>query len=95
VPTVASLATMSLAAGGGILANVSSTMLVGRLVLQDLLLLHCLIRTFFVVYSLLQALPRRVLLVLCLALLAPRDHHLLHSQVRHPRGIWILELLFI
>jgi hypothetical protein len=26
-----------------------------------------------------------------LALLALRDHHLLHSQV-HPRGIWILEL---
>ena len=108
-PTVTSLVMISRAAGRGIPAYVSSTMLVGRLVLQDLLLLprldrqdllllHCLIRTLsevFVVCSLLQALPRRVLLVLCLALLAPRDHHLLHSQVRHPRGIWILELLFI
>ena len=108
-PTVASLAMMSLAAGSGIPAYVSSTILVGSLVLQDLLLLprlvlqallllHCRIRTLsvvFVVCSLLQALPRRVLLVLCLPLLAPRDHHLLHSQVCRPRGIWILELLFI
>jgi hypothetical protein len=36
-PTVARLATISLAAGGGILVYVSSSMLVSRLVLQDLL----------------------------------------------------------
>ena len=97
-PTVARLAMIFLAAGRGIPAYVSSSLLVGGLVLQDLqalLLLHCLIRILFVVFLLLQALPCRVLLVLCLVLLAPRDHHLLHSQVCHPRGIWILELLFI
>jgi len=103
-PTVASLAMMFLAAGRGIPAYVSSILLVGGLVLQDLqalqvlLLLHCLIRTLsvvFVVCLLLPALPCRVLLVLCLDLLATRDHHLLHNQVCHPRGIWILELLFI
>jgi hypothetical protein len=97
-PTVAGLATLSLLAGRGIPAYVRRSILVVRLVLQDLLLLRYLIRTLsvvFVVCSLVQALPRRVLLVLCLALLAPRDHHLIHSQVRHPRGIWILELLFI
>jgi hypothetical protein len=105
VLTVASLDMMFLAAGRGILTSVSSILLVDRVVhlallllLQALLLLRCLIRIFsvvFVVCLLLQALPRRVLLVLCLALRAQRDHHLLHSQVRHPRGIWILELLFI
>ncbi|KAK1590519.1 hypothetical protein QYE76_017099 [Lolium multiflorum] len=44
----------------------------------------------FVVCSLVQALPRRVLLVLCLALLAPRDHHLPHSQYVIPvvSGFW-------
>ena len=107
--SVAGLVMTSLAVGRGIPAYVSSILLAGRLalqdlllllrlVLQDLLLLLCLIMTLsvvFVVCSLLQALPRRVLLVLCLPLLAPRDHHLLHSQVCHPRGIWILELLFI
>jgi hypothetical protein len=96
-PTVASLATISLAAGGGIPVYVSSSTLVSRLVLLDLLQLHSLSRTFFGVFavcSLLQALPRQALLVLCLLLLAPRDHHLLHSQVC-PRGIWILELPFI
>jgi hypothetical protein len=97
-PTVAGLATLSLLAGRGIPAYARRTLLVVRLALQVLLLLRYLIRTLsvvFVVCSLVQALPRRVLLVLCLALLAPRDHHLPHSQVRHPRGIWILELLFI
>jgi hypothetical protein len=96
-PTVASLATISLAVGGGIPVYVSSSTLVSRLVLQDLLMLHSLSRTFFgvfIVFSLLQALPRQALLVLCLPLLAPRDHHLPHSQVC-PRGIWILELPFI
>nr|XP_051202402.1 uncharacterized protein LOC127316016 [Lolium perenne] len=90
---VARLATTSLAAGGGTPAYVSSTLislLVGRLVLQARLLLRCLIRTLsvvFVVCSLLQALLRRVLLVLCLALLAPRDHHLLHSQDRRTQAL--------
>jgi hypothetical protein len=59
-PTVASLATISLAAGGGIPVYVSSSMLVSRLVLQDLLQLHSLSRIFFGVFvfcSLLQALP--------------------------------------
>jgi hypothetical protein len=94
---VASLATISLAAGGGIPVYVSSSTLVSRLVFQDPLQLHSLSRIFFgvfVVCSLLQALPRQELLVLCLPLLAPRDLHLLHSQVC-PRGIWILELPFI
>jgi hypothetical protein len=72
-PIVARLAMIFLAAGRGIPAYVSSTLLVGGLVLQDrqdlqaLLLLHCLIRTLsvvFVVCLLLQALPCRVLLVL-------------------------------
>jgi hypothetical protein len=96
-PTVAGLATISLAAGRGIPVYVSGSRLVSRLVLLDLLQLHSLSRTFFRVFAvclLLQALPRQALLVLCLLLLAPRDHHLLHSQVC-PRGIWILELPFI
>ena len=72
-PIVARLAMIFLAASRGIPAYVSSTLLVGGLVLQDrqdlpaLLLLHCLIRTLsvvFVVCLLLQALPCRVLLVL-------------------------------
>ncbi|KAK1678544.1 hypothetical protein QYE76_039392 [Lolium multiflorum] len=82
-PTVEGLVTLSLLAGRGILAYVRRSILIVRLVLRDLLLLRYLIRTLsmvFVVCSLVQALPRRVLLVLCLALLAPRDHHLPYSQ---------------
>jgi hypothetical protein len=49
-PTVASLATISLAAGGGIPVYVSSFTLVSRLVLQDLLPLHPLSRILFGVF---------------------------------------------
>ncbi|KAK1644698.1 hypothetical protein QYE76_062503 [Lolium multiflorum] len=83
-PTMAGLATLSLLASRGIPAYARRSILVVRLILQDLLLLRSLIRTLsvvFVICSLVQALPRWVLLVLCLALLAPRDHHLPHSQL--------------
>jgi hypothetical protein len=66
-PTVARLATLPPPAGRGIPVYVSSSRIVSRLALQDLLQLHSLIRTFsgvFVVCSLLQTLPRRALLVL-------------------------------
>jgi hypothetical protein len=47
---MASLAMISLAAGGGIPVYVSSSTLVSRLVLQDLLQLHSLSRIFFGVF---------------------------------------------
>jgi hypothetical protein len=49
-PTVTSLATISLAAGGGIPVYVSNFTLVSRLVLQDLLQLHSLSRILFGVF---------------------------------------------
>jgi hypothetical protein len=55
-PTVARLATLPPPAGRGIPVYVSSSRIVSRLALQDLLQLHSLIRTFsgvFVVCSLL------------------------------------------
>jgi hypothetical protein len=52
---MASLATISLAAGGGIPVYVSSFTLISRLVLQGLLQLHSLSRILFSIHGLLAA----------------------------------------
>ncbi|KAK1643491.1 hypothetical protein QYE76_061296 [Lolium multiflorum] len=99
-PSVARLATTSLAAGGGTPAYVSSTLislLVGRLVLQDLLLLprlvlqaHLLHLRSDIIRGLRGLLAATALLRrYCWSCLpAPRDHHLLHSRTSSP---WYLD----